>query len=70
MHVTNGLVKVELKPGETRVYWIMLPIDTQAGKNYFFNASFVPSWTAALAYQCSGSGIPVYKYIIYLVTKR
>lgn len=69
LHVTNGLIKVELRPGESKVYSIMLPIDTQTAKNYYFNATFLPSTTSALAFQCSAGGVPLYKYIIYLVGK-
>jgi len=71
LHVTSGLLRVDLKPGEIKTLWIMLPIDTREAKNYYFNATFVPQETGLNAAFCGKEeNIPLYKYLLLLVTKR
>lgn len=71
LHVTSGTEKVELKAGEAKYYWIMLPIDTQEPKEkYYFNASFIPSVSGTPASACkSEGGVPLYKYLLLLISK-
>jgi hypothetical protein len=76
MHVTEGDVRVRLNPGEEKTVWAMLPIDSQTPKpSYFFNATVVPveSGASQVQQKCAcrpGEQIPLYRYLLALVSSR